>query len=49
MGKKQPGIRDGTGSFLGSRQSEKSSIGRRKERGEKCPKEDKTKEVDFFK
>lgn len=37
MGKTTRGRRDGSGSFKGSYQSKKSSIGRRKQAGQKCP------------
>lgn len=37
MAKKKRGLRDGTGSYEGSFQSELSSKGRRQEKGEECP------------
>ncbi len=37
MGKTKQRLRDGTGSFEGSFQSELSSVGKRKEQGEECP------------
>lgn len=53
-GKDNPGVRDGTGPAKGSAQrSRKGDVGRRKEQGEKCPKESKTSEarmgVDYVK
>jgi len=53
-GKDDPGVRDGTGPAKGSIQrKEKGDIGKRKEKGEKCPNESKTDEarmgVDYVK
>ena len=39
MGKKERGKRDGTGSYRDSYQKTQSKKGKRKERGEDCPKE----------
>lgn len=39
MGKQNAGVRDGTGSFLGSWQDENREVGRRQEAGEECPEE----------
>ena len=47
-GKTVPGKRDGTGPFEGSAQKEKSDKGKRKERGETCPKEDKKAQATQF-
>ena len=43
-GKNQPGVRDGTGPAKDSAQRSVSDVGRRKQAGEKCPKEDKENE-----
>jgi len=37
MGKKKQRLRDGTGSYEGSYQSEVSDKGKRQEKGEECP------------
>ena len=37
MGKKNKGLKDGTGSYEDSFQSQKSSKGKRQEAGEECP------------
>ena len=50
-GKTERGKRDGTGPFEGSAQKEISDEGKRKQRGEKCPNEEKeaSKKVEFVK
>jgi len=45
-GKDERGKRDGTGPFGGSLQDKEKGIGKRKERGEKCPHEDKDEDKD---
>ena len=44
MGKEQRGTRDGSGPYEESFQMRAFGIGRRKQRGEPCPKEDNDKE-----
>jgi len=39
IGKDNPGVRDGTGPYKGSAQIKRSKIGKRKQAGQKCPKE----------
>ncbi len=45
-GKKERGKRDGTGPYEGSAQKSISDKGKRKERGEECPKKDEKDEKD---
>ena len=42
-GKNKPGVRDGTGPYKGSYQKKQVGKGKRKQRGEECPAEEKEK------